>query len=117
MAYNDQKQQQDGDLQEKLVQVNRVAKVVKGGRIFSFTAFNRVAAIFLHEIRSGSQRANPTLNPIISLPGTFRYPVLRKYLLHLRIRACEVPGDAIRYMTVFISYRRWKWQPFLMSPC
>ena len=32
----------DGDLQEKLVQVNRVAKVVKGGRIFSFTALTVV---------------------------------------------------------------------------
>ena len=29
-------------LQEKLVQVNRVAKVVKGGRIFSFTALTVV---------------------------------------------------------------------------
>ena len=43
MAFSEQKnQQQEGDLQEKLVQVNRVAKVVKGGRIFSFTALTVV---------------------------------------------------------------------------
>lgn len=39
MAVNEQ---QASDLQEKLVQVNRVAKVVKGGRIFSFTALTVV---------------------------------------------------------------------------
>ncbi len=35
-------QSQAGDLNEKLIAVNRVSKVVKGGRIFSFTALTVV---------------------------------------------------------------------------
>jgi small subunit ribosomal protein S5 len=42
MANNERGDRQESDLQEKLVQVNRVAKVVKGGRIFSFTALTVV---------------------------------------------------------------------------
>lgn len=41
MAFEQQDQGNEG-FQEKLVQVNRVAKVVKGGRIFAFTALTVV---------------------------------------------------------------------------
>ena len=33
---------QNGEMMEKLITVNRVSKVVKGGRIFSFTALTVV---------------------------------------------------------------------------
>ena len=42
MAYNKKDERNDEGLQEKLVQVNRVAKTVKGGRIFTFTALTVV---------------------------------------------------------------------------
>ena len=42
MALTDQKDSAAEGMMEKLVQVNRVAKTVKGGRIFAFTALTVV---------------------------------------------------------------------------
>jgi len=46
---NQENSQQQSDLAEKLIAVNRVSKVVKGGRIFSFTAL--MVALVLVTVR------------------------------------------------------------------
>ena len=94
MAYNDQKKQGDrdqrteGDLQEKLVQVNRVAKTVKGGRIMSFTALTVVgdgkgrvgygrgkAREVPVAIQKAMEAARRNMVKVELVEGTLQYPV------------------------------------------
>ena len=92
MAMNDKKQQREqrteGDLQEKLVQVNRVAKTVKGGRIMSFTALTVVgdgkgrvgygrgkAREVLVAIQKEMEAARRNMVKVQLVNGTLQYPI------------------------------------------
>ena len=102
MAYNNQQDNEEGFL-EKLVQVNRVAKVVKGGRIFGFTAltvvgdgqgrvgFGRGKA---REVPLAIQKAMPAARPnmiTVALAGTtLQYPVTAR---HGGSKVCMQPAS------------------------
>ena len=96
MAMNDKKQQGDqrteGDLQEKLVQVNRVAKTVKGGRIMSFTALTVVgdgngrvgfgrgkAREVPVAIQKAMEAARRNMISVELVNGTLQYPVKARH--------------------------------------
>lgn len=91
MANNDQVQA-GGDLQEKLVQVNRVAKVVKGGRIFGFTALTVVgdgngkvgfgrgkAKEVPVAIQKAMDAARRNMVDVNIVDGTLQYPVTARH--------------------------------------
>lgn len=79
---------QAGELQEKLVAVNRVSKVVKGGRIFSFTALTVVgdgngrvgfgygkAREVPAAIQKAMEQARRNLSKVELNSGTLHHPV------------------------------------------
>ena len=88
MAFNDQNKDNEEGLQEKLVQVNRVAKVVKGGRIFGFTALTVVgdgngkvgfgrgkAREVPGAIQKAMEAARRNMVTVEITSGTLQYPV------------------------------------------
>ncbi len=89
----DQRDQKEGDgLQDRVVHIARVAKVVKGGRRFSFSALvvvgdgkERVgfglgkAGEVPDAIRKASDQAKKSMVKISSVDGTIPYDVVGKY--------------------------------------
>lgn len=80
------------NLQEKLVAVNRVAKVVKGGRIFGFTALTVVgdgdgsvgmgrgkAREVPIAVQKAMDEARRTMRAVNIKDGTLRYPVVARH--------------------------------------
>ena len=85
-------QRTEGDRQEKLVQVNRVAKTVKGGRIMSFTALTVVgdgkgkvgfgrgkAREVPVAIQKAMEAARRNMISVELVNGTLQYPVKARH--------------------------------------
>lgn len=82
----------DSDLVDKVVHINRVAKVVKGGRRFSFSAIVVVgdengsvgvghgkANEVPEAIRKGNERATRSMEPIPLIDGTIPHQVIGEF--------------------------------------
>ena len=74
-------EKQAGELQEKLIAVNRVSKTVKGGRIFSFTALtvvgdgNGKAREVPAAIQKAMEKARRNMINVALNNGTLQHPV------------------------------------------
>lgn len=92
MAEKQFKKENDDEMLEKLVAVNRVAKTVKGGRIFSFTALTVVgdgngkigfgygkAREVPLAIQKAMERARRNIKTVNLNGGTLQYPIRARH--------------------------------------
>lgn len=96
------------DLKEKVIHINRVVKVLKGGRRFSFNAIvvvgdgNGVVGLGLgkaneviNAIAKGTEHAKKNLTKVSILNGTIPYPVKSKYGAGYVVMQPASPGTGV----------------------
>src|SRR5438552_10189217 len=85
----DRRDDRGGDLQEKIVSLNRVAKVVKGGRRFSFSA--------LVVVGDGQGRVGAGMGKASEVPDAIRKGVdqAKKNMISVPIVGTTVPHTVI----------------------
>ena len=101
-------QQEDSDLVENLIHIARVAKVVKGGRNFSFSALVSVgngkgmvgigmgkASEVSEAIRKGNETARKSMVRIPVENGTIPHPIVVKYGAAKVLLKPAAPGTGI----------------------